>query len=52
MEVVEKGEWDSWFQFEGGGRIHLKMRFSLTKGDRSRVREMVNLIFELSEKTY
>ncbi|KMZ73317.1 hypothetical protein ZOSMA_14G00790 [Zostera marina] len=40
MEVVEKGEWDSWFQFEGGGRIHLKMRFSLTKGDRSRVREM------------
>lgn len=29
--VVEKGRWDDFFPIEGGGEVHLKVRFTLNE---------------------
>ncbi|KAL5728795.1 hypothetical protein ACHQM5_001835 [Ranunculus cassubicifolius] len=38
--VVEKGVWDDLFPLEGGGHLHMKLQFILSKEDRNRIREM------------
>ncbi|XP_078432098.1 uncharacterized protein LOC144703725 [Wolffia australiana] len=40
MEVVEKRNWDSFFPLEGGGRVHLKLQFTLNADELKRVNEM------------
>lgn len=38
--VVEKGLWDDFFPFEGGGEVHLKIRFTLSEEEQNRIRMM------------
>ncbi|KAI6679617.1 hypothetical protein NL676_033498 [Syzygium grande] len=38
--VVEKGIWDDFFPFEGGGEVHLKIQFTLSEEEQNRIRVM------------
>ncbi|XP_030541772.1 uncharacterized protein LOC115749195 isoform X2 [Rhodamnia argentea] len=38
--AVEKGLWDDFFPFEGGGEVHLKIRFTLSDEEQNRIRMM------------
>ncbi|KAF8036363.1 hypothetical protein BT93_C2164 [Corymbia citriodora subsp. variegata] len=38
--VVEKGLWDDFFPFEGGGEAHLKIQFTLSEEEQNRIRMM------------
>ncbi|CAI0628317.1 unnamed protein product, partial [Linum tenue] len=38
--LIQKGTWDDMFPLDGGGHIHLKLRFVLTEEDRERIRVM------------
>ncbi|XP_057768276.1 uncharacterized protein LOC130988449 isoform X6 [Salvia miltiorrhiza] len=40
MQVIEKGSWDEVFFINGGGHVHLKLHFTLSEEDRSRIRVM------------
>ncbi|GAB2268389.1 hypothetical protein Dimus_003352 [Dionaea muscipula] len=38
--IVEKGSWDDSLAFEGGGRVHMRLRFVLNDEERQRIRAM------------
>ncbi|KAM7519608.1 hypothetical protein LguiB_018570 [Lonicera macranthoides] len=38
--IVEKGLWDDLFPLEGGGHVHLRLQFILSKEERDRIRIM------------
>ena len=39
--IIEKGCRDEFVEFEGGGRIHLRMSFVLTDEERKKIETMV-----------
>ncbi|KAH6806565.1 hypothetical protein C2S51_031396 [Perilla frutescens var. frutescens] len=40
MQIIEKGSWDEVFSINGGGHVHMKLQFTLSEEDRSRIRVM------------
>ncbi|XP_073290485.1 uncharacterized protein [Primulina huaijiensis] len=40
MQIIQKGTWDDIFSLEGGGQVHLKLRFFLNEEEKNRIRVM------------
>ncbi|KZV21616.1 hypothetical protein F511_17641 [Dorcoceras hygrometricum] len=40
LQIIQKGTWDDIFSLEGGGQIHLKLRFFLNEEEQNRIRVM------------
>lgn len=40
MQIIEKGSWDEVFSINGDGHVHMKLQFTLSEEDRSRIRVM------------
>ncbi|XP_073132226.1 uncharacterized protein [Henckelia pumila] len=40
MQIIQKGTWDDIFSLEGGGQVHLKLRFLLNEEEKNRIRVM------------
>ncbi|KAL8503071.1 hypothetical protein ACS0TY_021987 [Phlomoides rotata] len=40
MQIIEKGDWDEVFAIDGGGNVHMKLRFVLSEEERHRIRLM------------
>ncbi|XP_073275915.1 uncharacterized protein [Primulina huaijiensis] len=40
IQIIQKGTWDDVFSLEGGGQVHLKLRFVLNDEEKNRIRVM------------
>lgn len=43
--IVEKALWDDLFPLQGGGQVHMKLQFVLSKEEQNRVRMLVLFLF-------